>query len=162
VSSPSASTPRSADTAASDAQVLDAGAEVVQLGLAGMPPERPRPRRTALRNPVWDVFDELLGPPSNDSERGKRARACSMVQQSLRASLQIDSWPDGAPLDDAGRVRAVVEYALQDWGSRGITVTDMAVATNWRTLVQAMGSGTGTGLTAAQVMDQAVAEGLEL
>ncbi len=114
--------------------------------------------RSGSRDLLWEVMAELLGTPSNDGEQGKRGRALKLVRQSM---LGLHPEVANDPEACAGLLRERIGLALQHWGSRGITVTDMAVANNWQQLDRAAHPN-GSGLTAEDIMAQAVAEGLQL
>lgn len=76
--------------------------------------KQPKPRK---RDEIWDALVALgLPSPTNDNERGKWNKACRLLRQS------------GATPEDirirAGRYR-------QEWETRGIRLTPLALANNW-------------------------------
>jgi DNA-binding MarR family transcriptional regulator len=77
--------------------------------------------RKRKRDPLWDVFDEKLGPVTNKGERGRRNMALRLIRESLNG------------VSEEEQVAALSEHIdsyRQRWPS--MDVTETAIANNWR------------------------------
>lgn len=144
------------EEAVSSTQRRVAAPSADQLGLEGMPDPVPKPPRAPRLDPLRDVFLEAFGACRNESEHGRRNRACFLVRQALShggAALPADG--------GAAELRRRIGVAQAEWGKRGIYVTDIGVANQWSLLGRMLTEGSGR-LTAEQIFQQAVDEGLQL
>lgn len=121
-----------------------------------MPPPRVPPRQAGMRDPLWDLMVEEFGKPPHDDARGRRNRALRMIRQALHGeAVPLTSWPDV--------LRARIAVAREQWGARGIYVTDIAVANQWQLLGELVAAGDSDGhVTPQQMFDEALARGLQL
>jgi len=95
---------------------------------------------SARRDYLWEFFDREVGEVTNPDERGRRNKAL----KSLRQSLYV--WLDEMHPRGSGQIvneEAVAALAVEELGRRvrrfrelyaGATLTEMAMANNWRTL----------------------------
>lgn len=132
-----AALPRAADPAAR--QILPGGETCrsraagsaaepsVEPPLAQVPAVPEQPGSPRLRDPLWDLFDELCGPVTNNAERGRRNRALGSLRQSLGRRTLAD-----VTAEDVAVVRAAVLRAQAEW--QGKPVDAHSVAVNWRAL----------------------------
>lgn len=89
--------------------------------------------RAGARDLLYELFDQELGPVSNDGERGRRNKALREIRQSLAADR---SWqgphdkdpPAAAAWELGGRIRRYRQLFPN------VACTERAVAVNWRLL----------------------------
>lgn len=80
-----------------------------------------------MPDPVWDALVACVGEPTNKNERGRMNKACQLIRESLQKERDATTYDN---------VHALVRqrYFKMRTVWPGIPPTEMALASNWKTL----------------------------